>query len=264
MLRCRRSTAEEASEWHCDGLIKEGDRVAILSDILGNEDHLGDMDFKVCGTRDGITACQMDMKIKALILHCLKRCLCARDGRLHILAKMDESTSKPKSEFTVACYVSRRLKFLERLHRSCYRTWRKRSVRFRPMPESRSISKKMERLLLLHFRAKQATARSNSSWVSLRNRRRRNVCWPRDASPRRTWSHCRIPAEEGRLAPRFRDRLSARREYIGRDSGRRCIRCEAYCSQAGWKVLAFAQSISSHARRLRRAARAANTGVTIM
>ncbi len=63
------------------GLIKEGDRVAILSDILGNEDHLGDMDFKVCGTRDGITACQMDMKIKGIDFALLEKALMqARDG----------------------------------------------------------------------------------------------------------------------------------------------------------------------------------------
>ncbi len=83
------------------GLIKEGDRVAILSDILGNEDHLGDMDFKVCGTRDGITACQMDMKIKGIDFALLEKALMqARDGRLHILAKMDEALSKPKSELS--------------------------------------------------------------------------------------------------------------------------------------------------------------------
>jgi polyribonucleotide nucleotidyltransferase len=83
------------------GLIKEGDRVAILSDILGNEDHLGDMDFKVCGTRDGITACQMDMKIKGINFDLLEKALMqARDGRIHILGKMDEALSAPKSELS--------------------------------------------------------------------------------------------------------------------------------------------------------------------
>ncbi|MFI5201137.1 MAG: polyribonucleotide nucleotidyltransferase [Candidatus Kapaibacterium sp.] len=83
------------------GLIKEGDRTAILSDILGNEDHLGDMDFKVCGTRDGITACQMDMKIKGIDFTLLEKALMqARDGRMHILAKMDEAISSPKSELS--------------------------------------------------------------------------------------------------------------------------------------------------------------------
>jgi polyribonucleotide nucleotidyltransferase len=83
------------------GLIKEGDSVAILSDILGNEDHLGDMDFKVTGTRDGITACQMDMKIKGINFEVLERALLqARDGRMHILDKMDAVLSKPKSELS--------------------------------------------------------------------------------------------------------------------------------------------------------------------
>jgi polyribonucleotide nucleotidyltransferase len=83
------------------GLIKEGDKVAILSDILGNEDHLGDMDFKVTGTADGITACQMDMKIKGINFEVLERALHqARDGRLHILGKMNEALSAPKSELS--------------------------------------------------------------------------------------------------------------------------------------------------------------------
>ncbi|HTM45381.1 MAG TPA: polyribonucleotide nucleotidyltransferase [Polyangiaceae bacterium] len=71
------------------GLIKEDDRLAILSDILGDEDHLGDMDFKVCGTKAGITAIQMDIKIKGLDRAILQRALeQAREGRLHILDKM--------------------------------------------------------------------------------------------------------------------------------------------------------------------------------
>ncbi len=83
------------------GLIKEGERVAILSDILGNEDHLGDMDFKVCGTRDGITACQMDMKIKGIDFDLLERALMqARDGRFHILDKMESTISAPKPELS--------------------------------------------------------------------------------------------------------------------------------------------------------------------
>ena len=68
------------------GLISEGDDYAVLSDILGDEDHLGDMDFKVTGTEDGITACQMDIKVKGLayevLINALKQ---AREGRLHIL-----------------------------------------------------------------------------------------------------------------------------------------------------------------------------------
>ncbi len=71
------------------GLIKDGDKVAILSDILGDEDHLGDMDFKVCGTKKGITAIQMDIKIKGLERSIMEAALQqAREGRLHILQKM--------------------------------------------------------------------------------------------------------------------------------------------------------------------------------
>jgi polyribonucleotide nucleotidyltransferase len=73
------------------GLIKEGDKVAILSDILGDEDHLGDMDFKVCGTDRGITAIQMDIKIAGLDRAILEKALQqAKEGRIHILGKMLE------------------------------------------------------------------------------------------------------------------------------------------------------------------------------
>ena len=71
------------------GLVKEGERIAILSDILGDEDHLGDMDFKVCGTKDGITSIQMDIKITGLTTEIMSRALeQARRGRLHILGEM--------------------------------------------------------------------------------------------------------------------------------------------------------------------------------
>ncbi len=79
------------------GLMKEGDQVAVLSDILGDEDHLGDMDFKVCGTRNGITAIQMDIKISGLTREILDKALHqARDGRLHILDKMAEALPAPR------------------------------------------------------------------------------------------------------------------------------------------------------------------------
>ncbi len=78
------------------GLISDGERYAVLSDILGDEDHLGDMDFKVTGTSEGITACQMDIKIKGLPYEILVKALKqAKDGRLHILNKMSETISKP-------------------------------------------------------------------------------------------------------------------------------------------------------------------------
>ncbi len=83
------------------GLIKEGDRYAILSDILGNEDHLGDMDFKVAGTKDGITACQMDIKIDGLDYDILAKALeQARQGRLHILAEMEKAIAAPRPELS--------------------------------------------------------------------------------------------------------------------------------------------------------------------
>jgi polyribonucleotide nucleotidyltransferase len=83
------------------GLIKEGDRVAILSDILGDEDHLGDMDFKVCGTADGITACQMDMKVQGISFDVITKALLqAKEGRMHILGKMNEVISGPRTELS--------------------------------------------------------------------------------------------------------------------------------------------------------------------
>lgn len=80
------------------GLISDGDKYAVLSDILGDEDHLGDMDFKVTGTADGITACQMDIKIKGLSYEILVNALQqARDGRLHILSKLTDTISVPNN-----------------------------------------------------------------------------------------------------------------------------------------------------------------------
>ena len=81
------------------GLISDGDRYAVLSDILGDEDHLGDMDFKVTGTSKGITACQMDIKIKGLSYEILVNALQqARVGRLHILDKLVETIEAPASD----------------------------------------------------------------------------------------------------------------------------------------------------------------------
>lgn len=83
------------------GLIKEGDRFAVLSDILGDEDHLGDMDFKVAGTAKGITAIQMDIKIDGIDRAILERALeQARKGRMHILGKMLEVISEPRKELS--------------------------------------------------------------------------------------------------------------------------------------------------------------------
>ena len=83
------------------GLIKEGDQVAILSDILGDEDHLGDMDFKVAGTAEGVTALQMDIKISGVSREIMKKALeQAREGRLHILGKMAETITATRPELS--------------------------------------------------------------------------------------------------------------------------------------------------------------------
>lgn len=83
------------------GLIKEGDKVAILTDILGMEDALGDMDFKVAGTRDGVTSIQMDIKIDGLTLELIEEALeQARQGRLYILDVMDQTLPAPRSELS--------------------------------------------------------------------------------------------------------------------------------------------------------------------
>ncbi len=83
------------------GLIKEGNDVAILSDILGDEDHLGDMDFKVAGTAEGVTALQMDIKITGVTREIMQTALGqAREGRLHILGKMAESLSVPRNDLS--------------------------------------------------------------------------------------------------------------------------------------------------------------------
>ena len=83
------------------GLIKEGKKYAILTDILGTEDHLGDMDFKVAGTKDGITSIQMDIKIQGLDLKIMEEAMTqAREGRLHILGEMDKALNAPRAELS--------------------------------------------------------------------------------------------------------------------------------------------------------------------
>ncbi len=81
------------------GLIKEGDDFSVLSDILGDEDHLGDMDFKVAGTKDGITSLQMDIKITGITFEIMEQALSqAKDGRVHILGEMNKALSVSRSE----------------------------------------------------------------------------------------------------------------------------------------------------------------------
>ncbi len=83
------------------GLIKEGEKWSVLTDILGDEDHLGDMDFKVAGTHDGITALQMDIKITGITGEIMKQALAqAKDARLHILGKMAETLDKPRPDMS--------------------------------------------------------------------------------------------------------------------------------------------------------------------
>jgi polyribonucleotide nucleotidyltransferase len=83
------------------GLVKEGDRYAVLTDILGDEDHLGDMDFKVAGTKDGVTALQMDIKINGITAEIMKAALeQAKDGRLHILGEMNKVLDKARPQMS--------------------------------------------------------------------------------------------------------------------------------------------------------------------
>ncbi len=83
------------------GLIKEGDKFAVLSDIMGDEDHLGDMDFKVAGSKDGITALQMDIKIDGITAEIMKTALAqAKEGRLHILNEMSKALSETREEMS--------------------------------------------------------------------------------------------------------------------------------------------------------------------
>jgi polyribonucleotide nucleotidyltransferase len=83
------------------GLIKEGNRFAVLSDILGDEDHLGDMDFKVAGTEGGVTALQMDIKIEGITKEIMAVALAqAREGRMHILGRMQEALTAPRQEIS--------------------------------------------------------------------------------------------------------------------------------------------------------------------
>jgi len=84
------------------GLLKEGDKVVILSDILGDEDHAGDMDFKICGTKKGVTAMQMDIKIDGVTADILRKALAqARDGRLFIIDKLRETLAEPRQDISI-------------------------------------------------------------------------------------------------------------------------------------------------------------------
>jgi polyribonucleotide nucleotidyltransferase len=83
------------------GLIKEDNRFAVLTDILGDEDHLGDMDFKVAGTTDGVTALQMDIKIQGITKEIMQVALAqAKEARMHILGEMTKAIAGPREEMS--------------------------------------------------------------------------------------------------------------------------------------------------------------------
>ena len=92
------------------GLIKEGDKFAVLTDIMGDEDHLGDMDFKVAGTADGINALQMDIKIEGITKEIMEVALDqAKEGRLHILGEMNKVIGLPSCRDVRACAAHHRV-----------------------------------------------------------------------------------------------------------------------------------------------------------
>ena len=94
------------------GLIKDDARFAVLSDILGDEDHLGDMDFKVAGTSEGVTSLQMDIKITGITEEIMKVALDqARDGRMHILAEMNKALNMARPSLANMRRASRRSTF---------------------------------------------------------------------------------------------------------------------------------------------------------
>ena len=105
------------------GLItdKQSGKYAVLSDILGDEDHLGDMDFKVCGTTEGITACQMDIKVDGLSFEILKEALeQAKRGRLHILGEIAKTISSPRPDFKPFCTEDFPDENPKRIYRCCH------------------------------------------------------------------------------------------------------------------------------------------------
>ncbi len=93
------------------GLVSDGTKTVVLTDIIGDEDHYGDMDFKVTGTKDGITALQMDIKIDGVTREIMEQALSqAKEGRLHILSKMNEAISRPRSKLSEYAPVIAKLK----------------------------------------------------------------------------------------------------------------------------------------------------------
>ena len=124
------------------GLIKEGDGVIILSDILGLEDHLGDMDFKVCGTKNGVTALQMDIKIGGITMALMQQALeQARTGRIHILERMASALTTHRANLSpfAPVFIRSRSSRIRSVTSSARAG--KPFARSRPIAASRSISK---------------------------------------------------------------------------------------------------------------------------
>ena len=128
------------------GLVKEGDRFQVLTDILGDEDHLGDMDFKVAGTKDGITALQMDIKITSITSEIMKVALAqAREGRLHILENMNALISVPRKTMSEWRRRSRPSRSTRRRSATSSARAARSSARSPKRPAPRSTSRTMAR-----------------------------------------------------------------------------------------------------------------------
>ena len=98
------------------GLIKEGEKFSVLSDILGDEDHLGDMDFKVAGTKDGITSLQMDIKITGITFEIMEKALDqAKEGRENILKEMNKAIKSSRKEFSKHTPKMETLKLIKKI-----------------------------------------------------------------------------------------------------------------------------------------------------
>ena len=97
-------------------MIKEGDEFSVLSDILGDEDHLGDMDFKVAGTKNGITSLQMDIKITGITFEIMEKALeQAKSGREHILGEMNKAIKTSRKEFSKHTHKWKQLKLIKKI-----------------------------------------------------------------------------------------------------------------------------------------------------
>ncbi len=211
------------------GMISDSEtgKYAILTDILGDEDHLGDMDFKVTGTRDGITACQMDIKVDGLSYEVLSEALeQARQGRLHILDEMAKTITEPRSDYKE--FVPR----IETYDRCRHRPW------WQGHPRDAEADQHRHR----HHRRRAEGHRGDRFTEQGRHRSLQGQDQGHRASargwrslPRQDRLHHGLRClrgdhpQQGRPAPYLGDRLEALREH-GRDrlEGRRRDRCETH------------------------------------